>query len=501
MPSGRPSQNSLVILIAAPLLLALLGQAPSDSAVARFYEMRWFQPAWIREGSISREAGVVLDVVSQADAEGLNPADYLTLELESLLHRHLLPDEVWRLDSLLTHVFFSYARDVSFGRVEPSLVNSQWTTAAQPRDVVALLERALDASRVGPALEELAPAQAGYRALRRALWRYRELTQQGDWPASLAHRLASEGYDTAAEGGLEAAVARFQALHGLPADGIVGPETREQLAISPARRAQQIALNLERWRWLPRSLGDRYILVNSAAFSLQLVENEAVTLTTRAIVGRPDWPTPIVSSTATDLVFRPVWKVPRVIAVKELLPLILRDPGYLTRAGFRVFSDSSPTSREVHPGSVDWAAVTGSTFAYQLVQEPGPENPLGGVKLVFWTPFSVFIHDTPARPLFSERWRTFSHGCVRVEGAAALAARLLAVWPDDSIRAAMTSGRQRWVRLPDPIPVHLVYRTAWATDDGVVAFTGDPYGWDDELARALEARGVQRVTMRGESVP
>jgi murein L,D-transpeptidase YcbB/YkuD len=277
----------------------------------------------------------------------------------------------------------------------------------------------------------------------------------------------------------------------------VDPETRAQLDISPARRAQQIALNLERWRWLPRSLGDRHILVNSAAFSLQLVENEAVTLTTRAIVGRPDWPTPIVSSTATDLVFRPVWKVPRVIAVKELLPLILRDPGYLTRAGFRVFSDSSPTSREVDPGSVDWASVTESTFDYQLIQEPGPENPLGGVKLVFWTPFSVFIHDTPARPLFSERWRTFSHGCVRVEGAPALAARLLAVWPDDSIHAAMASGRQRWVRLPEPIPVHLVYWTAWATDDGLVAFTDDPYGWDDELARALEARGVQRVTMRG----
>jgi L,D-transpeptidase YcbB len=472
-------------------------QQPLDSTLTRFYQARWWQPVWIRAGSLDPQASALLDVVARADAQGLDPADYVTPEIDSLLHRDLLPEEAWRLDTLLTQTFFSYARDVSIGRVEPSIVDSQWTSAPRQQDVVALLDRALDANRVGPALEQLAPPQPGYRALRLSLRRYRELAQQGAWPTPLARRLASEGYDTSV--GVTAAVARFQTLHGLPSDGIVGPETRTQLDISPAQRAQQIALNLERWRWLPRSLGDRYVLVNSAAFSLQLVENDAVTLTMRAIVGRPDWPTPIVSSTATDLVFRPVWTVPRVIAVRELLPIIQRDPGYLTRAGFRVFGDSSTSGGELDPRAVHWAAVTESTFAYRLVQEPGPENPLGGVKLVFWTPFSVFIHDTPARPLFSERWRTFSHGCVRVEGAAALAARLLAVWPDDSIRAAMTSGRQRWVRLPELIPVHLVYWTAW-TDDGLVAFTGDPYGWDEELARALAARGVQRVTMKGEPV-
>ena len=478
---------------------ASAAQQPLDSTLARFYLARWWQPVWIRAGSLDPQATALLDVVARADAEGLDAAAYVTPEIDSLLHRDLLPEEAWRLDTLLTQTFFLYARDVSLGRVEPSMVDSQWTTAARPQDIVALLDRALDANRVGPALEELAPPQPEYRALRAALQRYRELAQQGDWPAPLARRLASEGYDTTAA--LAAAIARFQTLHGLPSDGIVGPETRQQLSISPAQRAQQIALNLERWRWLPRFLGDRYILVNSAAFSLQLVERNTVTLTMRAIVGRPDWPTPIVSSTATDFVFRPVWKVPRVIAMQELLPIVRKDPGYLARAGFRVFSDSLRAGIEVDASAVNWAAVTETTFTYQFIQEPGPENPLGGVKLAFWTPFSVFIHDTPARPLFSERWRTFSHGCVRVEGAAALAARLLAVWPDDSIRAAMTSGRQRWVRLPEPIPVHIVYWTAWATDAGLVAFTADPYGWDEELARALEAREIQRVTMKGESVP
>jgi murein L,D-transpeptidase YcbB/YkuD len=301
--------------------------------------------------------------------------------------------------------------------------------------------------------------------------RYRDVAEHGDWPAPLGARLAAEGYDTSA--GISMALRRFQELHGLEPDGIVGPATRSQLSISAAVRARQIALNLERWRWLPRSLGTRYILVNSAAFSLELVEGDTVGFTARAVVGRPDWPTPIASSRATGIVFRPIWTVPRAIAEQEILPLIQRDSGYVARHGFHVLADS------------------------QLVQEPGPANPLGGMKLVFWTRFGVFIHDTPSRPVFSERWRAFSHGCVRVEGAAALAAQLLPGWSADSIRGAMAHGRERLVSLPQPIPVHLVYWTARVADDGLVAFAGDLYGWDDALAQALDAQRSRRLTLTG----
>jgi murein L,D-transpeptidase YcbB/YkuD len=487
-------------MVLLPLFLAVLPQSPVDSAVGRFYGARQLDPApaWVQRQGITPQASALLELVAHADREGLDPADYLTPTLDSLLHRDLTFDDAWRLDSLLTRTFFLYARDVSRGRIEPALVDSQWTRSARSMDLATLLEMTLDAEQVAPVLRDLAPSESGYTALRDALGRYRDVAQHGDWPAPLGARLAAEGYDTTA--GISTALRRFQELHGLEPDGIVGPATRRQLDISAAARARQIALNLERWRWLPHSLGSRYVAVNSAAFVLELVENGAVTFTTRAIVGRPDWPTPITSSRATDIIFRPVWKVPRKIAAQELLPIIRGDPTYLSREGFRVFSDSSLAGGEVKPEAIDWRTVTESTFVYQLAQEPGPDNPLGGMKLVFWTPFSVFIHDTPARPLFSERWRAFSHGCIRVEDAGALVARLLPTWSADSIAAAMGHGRQRWVRLPQPLPVHLVYWTAWVADDGLVAFAGDPYGWDEELASALQARSALRITMKGEAV-
>jgi murein L,D-transpeptidase YcbB/YkuD len=487
-------------LVLASLTATAAAQEPIDSAVARFYALRWGQPAWVFATGMSRQADVLLDVIAQSDRDALEPADYVTTAIDSLLHRDRSPDDAWRLDSLLTHSFLLYARDLSSGRVDPAAVDTQWTGVPAALDLVSLLNRASDEADAGAVLDAVTPPERGYRALRGALQRYRGLAATGAWPHELGERLAAEGYDTTA--GVAVALRQFQRLHGLAADGVVGPDTRSALDVSAAARAAQIALNLERWRWLPRELGEQYIVVNSAAFMLELVEHDSVVWQTRAIVGRVDWPTPIVSSAVTGLSFRPMWRIPRIIAARELLPLIQRDTSYLRREQIRVYGDSALRGVEVDPATIDWTAVTESTFAYQLVQEPGGTNPLGGVKLVFRNPFAVFIHDTPSRHLFSELWRTFSHGCVRIENAAQLAGRLLPGWAPDSIRAAMTEGgpggdRERWVGLPEPVPVYLVYWTAWPTADGLVAFNGDAYNWDAELARALEQRRAGPVTLKG----
>lgn len=490
-------------------------RSPLDSMVARFYEQRGRRLAWSDSGVVSQEAAVLRRALTRAADDGLDPLDYPTAAIDSLLRGELSPGRVWCLDSLLTLGFFQYASDVSRGRISPGAVDSLWRATPHAIDFVRLLERAVDSGQVAALLSSLSPPQPGYLALRRALARYRAVAANRGWPSVpagpplepggsgdrvliLRRRLTVEGYMASADSDaerfdpvLETAVREFQERHGLTADGIVGAVTRRALNVSPANRVQQITLNLERWRWLPRSLGARYVVVNSAAFALDVVDGGQRVLSMRAIVGRPDWPTPIVSSRVTDLTFRPIWFVPRAIAARELLPLVRRDHDYLAREGIRVFGDSATGGVELDPTTIDWTTVTESTLTYQLAQEPGPDNPLGGVKLVFRTPFDVFIHDTPARPLFSERLRAFSHGCVRVEQAVDLATYLLPDWSVDSIQAAMTVGHERRVRLPVSIAVHLVYFTAWTDDEGEMQFRDDGYGWDAQLTRALAAPGAR----------
>jgi murein L,D-transpeptidase YcbB/YkuD len=339
--------------------------------------------------------------------------------------------------------------------------------------------------------------------LRQSVARYRTIAAAGGWGAIprapalesgtrdhrvivLRRRLEAEGYPASAavpdpelyDADLVEAVKLFQRLHGLEEDGVTGPATMAALNVPAEARVGQIEANLAPGRqpWIDSS--GRYVVVNVAAFSLDLVEDGRSILRLRTIVGRRDWPTPTASSRITAVVFRPVWRIPTSIAVREILPIVRRDPGYFERTGTRVFRRSAGALAELDPEAVDWRAVRAEGFGYRLQQEPGPRNPLGGVKLVFRTRYDVYLHDTPNRALFAKARRTFSHGCVRVEGIDRLVAYLLPDWPADSISAAMAVGRDRRVELGAPIPIHLVYWTAWTESDGRVAFRDDVYRRD-----------------------
>jgi murein L,D-transpeptidase YcbB/YkuD len=274
----------------------------------------------------------------------------------------------------------------------------------------------------------------------------------------------------------------------------VDAPTLAELNVAPARRVRQLELNLERWRWLPQDLGHRHILVNIAGFELDVVEDGQTVLDMRVVVGRPYRRTPVFSDTMRYLVLSPYWHVPRNIAVRDKLPLIKRDPAYLAKQELRLFAREGGTVREVDASAVDWTAVTPANFTYELRQEPGPLNALGRVKFMFPNKYNVYLHDTPARELFARASRDFSSGCIRLEKPLELAVQLLRHdprWTRMRLDSMIAQRVERMVPLAEPVPVHLLFWTAWAAPDGSIHFRRDLYGRDARLERALVAPAPQ----------
>jgi murein L,D-transpeptidase YcbB/YkuD len=466
-----------------------------------FYDRRGFRPAWI--GEDGRPLPALADLMSAlrgADAEGLEPEDYHLSEIrsraEALAAPAPGPEALADLDLLATDAFLSYAAHLSTGRVDPEALYRDCRQSTAEGDLPRDLEEALSAGRIGPTLAAQAPLHEGYVRLRAALARYRAAAERGGWPipsegptlrpgaidprvAELRARLeAGEGlaplppaspeedrqsFDPA----LRAAVEAFQARHGLTVDGVVGPATLGVLRLPIEARIRQIQINMERWRWLPRDLaqgGNRYVMIDEAGFRLRAVQAGRPPLILRVIVGKEYTRTPSFSNRISQVILNPSWHVPASIARNEIWPKAKKDPSYLAREGIQVEPDGG------------------------LRQVPGPKNALGRIKFLFPNPYNVYLHDTPARSLFSQTRRAFSHGCIRLENPLELADWIFAGDPDwspERLRAALDTGRERAVKLPRPVPIHLTYLTAWVEDDGTVSFRRDLYGRDEPLLEVL----------------
>lgn len=353
------------------------------------------------------------------------------------------------------------------------------------------------------------PADEAYARLEAALARYQSIAAAGGWPAipdgpplrlglrdprvpALRDQLRATGdfdafmqadawfFDT----GMDQALRRFQARHGLPATGEFDARTARAAAVPAADRAAQLAVARERWRWLPRDFGLRYLWANVPAGELALVEQGQPVLTMRIIAGHPDRPTPSFTSEVREVLFNPPWTVPKLIAVEDLLPQQQADPDFLPRIGVRVLSGG----RELDPRRIDWARVDPARFPYVLRQDPGPGNSLGRFKLVMNDPWDIYLHDTPAKRLFDLNSRTLSSGCLRLESAEALVNQLLAAngtWTPADTAARLADGRTRAEPLKAPVPVYIVYLTAWVGPDGAVNFRDDVYGRDRPVRAAL----------------
>lgn len=345
------------------------------------------------------------------------------------------------------------------------------------------------------------------KRLEQALRRYRRLADKGaikplvetaslsegdSGPAvvALRKRLSAEGYKVKSKGqtydkALADAVSTMQRRNGLQVDGKVGPETRAALNVTPAHRVRQIELNIERRQKSLRAAGaERGIVVNVAGQRLHGLRQGEKTLDMKVIVGRPSWETPLLEETMEYVVVNPYWYVPVEIIAAELQDEIIEDLATLERKNMEVVSEAGPNAKPVDPSRVDWKAIDAGdpeSFPYFLRQKPGPENPLGRIKFIMPNSDDIYLHDTPAEHLFAEHDRELSHGCVRVEKPFELAdfvATAIADWSKGEFKKAVDSEEYDAVYLDHPIPVDLVYWTAWVDDDGDVQFREDIYDLD-----------------------
>jgi murein L,D-transpeptidase YcbB/YkuD len=470
--------------------------------------------------------------------------------------------EAWvPVELRLTSSFLTYATHLLGGQVSSPHVRGK--TQAEGVEVGQVLEAALSSGQVVELLRGLSPGQEGFAKLRAALAHYRGLAAAGGWPvvpeggtlkpgmrdarvAVLRQRLRVTGelatpleermLDLGAEGvgvaavlegvlqravrveetvpveplpppeefydaEVEAAVKAFQRRHGLKADGSVGKETLAALRVPVEERIAQLLVNLERWRQAPRDLGARYVLVNLPAFELEAVAASQPVLRMRVVIGAQDWQTPIFDDAVEYLELNPEWHVPDGILTKEVLPKLQEDAGAAARLGLQVVERA--TGAIVDPTSVDWSTQEEGALPYRFAQAPGASNPLGRVKFMFPNRYAVYLHDTPSRAAFEETSRAFSHGCVRVEEPLSLAAFLLQGhegWTADTLAAALDGKTPRRVVLPQPVPVHLLYWTAFVDGEGTVNFRPDIYRRDGAVRRALALEKV-KVPAVGEGPP
>jgi murein L,D-transpeptidase YcbB/YkuD len=281
---------------------------------------------------------------------------------------------------------------------------------------------------------------------------------------------------------LAEAVKLFQTRHGLKDDGVVGNDTLTQLNMPADVRVKQILINMQRWADLSHRLGHRYVLVNIPEYMLHLVDNDKEVLSIRAIVGKTDWPTPELSSVITRIVFNPHWSVPRMIAQNDIVPKMIENPAYLNTNNIRIYNSEEEGANEISSDEVDWQSAEENGFNYHLRQDPGNKNALGLVKFEFQNSQDVYIHDTPAKSLFSQDKRDLSHGCVRLERPFDLVTYLIqhdTRIDDEKVKDIIETHRTNYFRIKNPIPIYLTYVTAWVDDNGVVNFRDDIYHMDN----------------------
>ena len=490
----------------------------SYDLLQRFYQMRDYQPAWLDHSGLAASALELKQALLASREQGLEPANYhmhaILLLLEQLTSKPMAMTDQLAAELLFTDAYLLLARDYLHGRLKRKFQVPAWRKLQPEINLAAYLTLSLEQGRVRQDLLDLLPQSIEYQGLVQALNHYRVIAHLGAWShidngpklepgdrgervAQLRSRLQAEQYlptnsrlqTDLFDNKLEQAVRRFQTHHGLAVDGIVGRATLPALNVPVSQRIEQIRINLERLRWLPRQLSPKSIRVNIADFQLLAREYAETVLEMKIIVGKPYRQTPEFSEQMTYLVLNPSWYVPRRIALRDKLPLIEKDPTYLGRNGYVLYKRGAESQQVIDPTTVDWQNPKAKTFPYRLRQIPGANNALGRIKFMLPNRFNVYLHDTPDRELFTRTKRTFSSGCIRLARPLQLAVWVMQGnpdWDQQALEQAIAKGRERVVKLPQPIPVDMIYLTAWGSAEGSAQFREDIYRRDAKVAETLD---------------
>ena len=471
----------------------------------RLYKIYGSNPLWLTSNGLHQKRTKALtDAILNANGDGMRLDDYpigaLAQAIGTLKQTNTpTAEQLATADVILTASYTSLGEDLLTGQVDPRTVAQAWHVNPEKENIDSALVRNLRYEQLDKALATMRPTDDDYAGLSKQLQNYRVIVAKGGWqpvpatenlkpgergnPAVLAavrNRLAVEGIvpgsgpntasmspsaqsaDSSPAGtydrNLAAAVALFQERHGINVDSALGKETIESMNVPASYRLGEIAANMERYRWLPRSLGSRYIFVNVSAFKLEAYDSGQTALTMKVIVGQEyqDKATPVFADSLETVVFRPYWNVTPDIAAKEVFP---KGQAYMERENMETYRENGKL---------------------RVRQRPGPKNALGFVKFLFPNDFNIYLHDTPNHELFKEDIRAFSHGCIRVEKPAELAQWVLG-WPADKVQQEMDNPPDnKSVKVPQKIPVYITYFTTYM-NNGQLYFGNDLYNRDDKL--------------------
>lgn len=460
--------------------------------VKDFYKDRKFAYAWFDKGKVIEQAGNLANRVMNLENDGVYRKIPYQPTLDSLLHgqeaKPKTPRPDINLELMLTAQYFAFANMVYNG-VDASVSKaSGWKVPRKKANYKAYLDSLLSPS----AKQTQEPVYRQYELLKRFLKRYRHLDTTERWEPIIAKKLKLGDSSTAVklvkrrlfllddlsgdttrytyDETLKAAVKKFQARHGLTVTGSLDAGTLSALNLPLKKRITQILVNMERSRWLPVSIANRYLAVNIPEFKLHVYNADSLLWSCNVVVGQTTHPTTIFSGEIKYVVFSPYWNIPPSIVRNEVLPGMRRNPNYLKAHRMEITGkeDGLPAIRQL----------------------PGEANSLGLVKFLFPNSYNIYLHDTPSRSLFGETSRAFSHGCIRVGEPARLAGFLLpdtTKWSAEQIRKAMKGGKERTVTLNNKVPVFIAYFTAFIDRSGQLNFRKDIYNLDDRLAASLIA--------------